>query len=347
MPGKLPPSSRAPCGASVTDREGLDIFADALRQFGEESRDARLTPIIARLVAPIRVAVCGRAGVGRRTVAAALDGAGVAVTPDESAADIGVVVIAEVLKPEDRALIDGMDRPAVVVLNKADVTGFGAGGPLTLAHRRAADYRTLTGVPTVPMIASLADVALDDELIGALRVLVDAPADLTSTDAFVAGPHPLPAHVRGRLIATLDRFGIAHAVLALGSDVEADALTGHLRRLSQIDRVVEHVEAASAPLRYRRLRDAITRLNALVAQAGDDRLADFLRADETVLAVMAAAVRVVESAGVRVDRGDDAVAHLRRAVHWRRYARGPVGPLHRACAADIARGSLRLLGRFR
>ena len=42
-------------------------------------------------------------------------------------------------------------------------------------------------------------------------------------------------------------------------------------------------------------------------------------------------------------RGDDPAAHLRRAVHWRRYARGPVNALHRSCGADIARGSLRLL----
>ena len=53
------------------------------------------------------------------------------------------------------------------------------------------------------------------------------------------------------------------------------------------------------------------------------------------------------AAGVRVDRGEGTAAHLRRAVHWRRYSRGPVGALHRSCGADIARGSLRLLGRVR
>jgi hypothetical protein len=62
---------------------------------------------------------------------------------------------------------------------------------------------------------------------------------------------------------------------------------------------------------------------------------------------MTAAVDVVEAAGALVDRGDDLAAHLRRAVHWRRYSRGPVDALHRSCGADIARGSLRLLGRPR
>ena len=69
----------------------------------------------------------------------------------------------------------------------------------------------------------------------------------------------------------------------------------------------------------------------------------FLDADATALAVMTAAVDVVEAAGMHVDRGDDPDAHARRAVQWNRYARGPVNALHRACAADIVRGSLRLL----
>jgi hypothetical protein len=43
-----------------------------------------------------------------------------------------------------------------------------------------------------------------------------------------------------------------------------------------------------------------------------------------------------------VDRGATAAAHLRRAVHWQRYRRGPVASTHRACGGDIVRGSLRL-----
>jgi hypothetical protein len=61
---------------------------------------------------------------------------------------------------------------------------------------------------------------------------------------------------------------------------------------------------------------------------------------------MAAAVDVAEAAGLEVgpvfaDR-DDPAAHLPRAARWQRYSRGPVSDLHRACGADIARGSLRL-----
>jgi hypothetical protein len=331
--------------ARVGTTEGHQIFVDALTRFAEQSRNPRLTPIIRRIGMSLRVAVLGRDGVGRGTVAAALTHAGLTVTPDATACDVHVLVIAEALKPEDRTFLTAADRPVVTVLNKADLTGFGDGGPLTRAHRRAADCRALTGEPTVPMVALLAVADLDDEVMSALRALVSEPADLTSTDAFVRTGHSLRPELRRRLLATLDRFGIARAVLALAEGADDAAVSTVLRRASQVDRVVEHIEAAGAPVRYRRMRAAITELGCIAVQSGDERLAEFLSTDGTVLAVMSAAVDVVEAAGVAVDRGDDAAAHLRRAVQWRRYSRGPVDALHRSCGADIARGSLRLLGR--
>jgi hypothetical protein len=328
----------------VGTTEGHQIFVDALTRFAEQSRNPRLTPIIQHIGAPLRVAVLGRDGVGRGTVGAALRRAGVTQASDATACDVHVLVIAEALKPEDRAALAGADRPAVTVLNKADLTGLGDGGPLTRAHRRAADCRALTGKPTVPMVALLAVADLDDELMSALRVLVTEPADLTSTDAFARTDHSLRPELRQRLLATLDRFGVARAVLALAEGADDATVSTVLRRASQVDRVVEHIEAAGAAVRYRRTRSAITELHCVALQSGDERLAEFLATDETVLAVMAAAVDVVEAAGVIVDRGDDAAAHLRRAVQWRRYSRGPVDALHRSCGADIARGSMRLLG---
>lgn len=328
-----------------TTGEGHQIFVDTLLQICEDRRDPRLTAIARRLCAPTRVAVRGREGVGRATVAAALTAAGVVVSSD--GADVGVLVITEALKPEDRALLEEPGGPAVVVMNKADLAGFGAAGPMAHAYHRAARCRALTGLPTVPMVALLADVNLTGELLDALATLLTEPADLSSTDAFVEAPHRLPREVRERLLAALDRFGIAHAVLALGRGASLESLPNHLRKLSQVDRVVEYVAAEGAPLRYRRLRTAVTQLRALATQFDDSRLADLLVTDDAVLAVMTAAVDVVEAAGASVDRSDDADSHLRRAVHWRRYGNGPVNALHRACASDISRGSLRLLGRSR
>ena len=335
------------CGTRAGNREGCQIFVDVLTQFAEQNRIPRLTPIIRRAGSPLHVAVRGRSGVGCATVSAALTDAGVAVTTDAAAADVSVLVIAETLKPEDRAIVMQSDRPTVVVLNKADLSGFGAAGPLALAHRRAADIRAATGSPTVAMVGLLAIAELDDELLGALQTLVRAPADLTSTDAFVASDHPLQREVRQRLLDNLDRFGIASAVLAIGDGADAAAVLAQLRRLSLVDRVVAQLDAAGAPVRYRRVRAAVVELHALAARSGNRELAEFLAGDDTVLAVMAAAVDVVEAEGMHVDAGDDPAAHRLRAVHWRRYGQGPVNALHRSCSADICRGSLRLLGRCR
>jgi hypothetical protein len=60
---------------------------------------------------------------------------------------------------------------------------------------------------------------------------------------------------------------------------------------------------------------------------------------------MAAAVDLAESTGLEVGSCHDPAAHLAQALRWQRYSLGRLGPVsdvHRACGADIARGSLRL-----
>jgi hypothetical protein len=305
-----------------------------------------MTAITRRVDVPVLVAVHGRDGVGRGTVAAALGEAGVAVTDDAACADVDVVVVAEAPKPEDRAMM-AADKPVLCVLNKADLVGLGTAGPVAVAHRLAARCRRLTGVPTIPLVGLLATAALDDELVGALRLLATEPADLTSTDAFLRTDHGLSRPVRARLLETLDRFGIAHGVLAITRGADAASLSALLRRLSGIDDVVTHLAAVGAEVRYRRVRSALAELRALAVRSGDNELMSWLNSDDAVLAVMAAAVDVVETSGFTVDPADHAGAHLHRAARWRRYGRGPVDALHRRCAADISRGSLRLLERFR
>lgn len=330
---------------SVGNMEAAEIFVDVLTQFAEQSRNPRLAPIIRRSGAPVRVAVCGRRGVGRSTVAAALADAGVAVTAD--VADITVLVVAETLKPEDLIVANRSDRPTVVILNKADLSAFGDAGPMATAQRHATALRALTDAPTVPVVGLLARAELDDELMTALQTLVDAPANLTSTDAFVHSEHPLSSEIRNRLLDALDRFGIAHAVLAVEGGADLAAVRVLLRRTSRIDEAVAQVTASGAAIRYRRVRAGIDELRSLAMRSGDQQLADFLVTDDVVLAVMGAAVEAVEADGMHVDRGDDSAAHRRRAVHWRRYGCGPVHAAHRRYSADICRGSLRLLGRSR
>ncbi|MDT5240272.1 MAG: hypothetical protein QOD97_2470 [Mycobacterium sp.] len=306
----------------------------------------QLSPIIARLTRRVGVAVVGRAGVGRDTVAAALRDHGVTVTPDTAAADIQVLVIAEALKPEERAMA-ATDRPTLIVLNKADLTGSRSGGALSNAHRTAADVQRRTGTPTVAMVGLLGKTtALDDDLVDALRTLVHTAADLRSVDAFTSGDHPVGREIRTRLLERLDRFGIAHAVLALARGADPATLPTLLQRLSNVDAVLARLDAASAPVRYRRLRAALAEMHSLAVQLDDQALLGLLNSDAAVLATMTAAVDVVEADGIRVDPGDDPDAHRRRAAQWRRYSRGPVDALHRRCGADITRGSLRLLDGF-
>lgn len=319
-------------------------FADLLERYADSAGGPRLHAIAARLRARFAVAVVGRPGVGRSAVARALTGAGIAVVTD--GADVRVVVIAETLKPEDRQALRG-SLPSLVVLNKADLAGRVVGGPLAAAGRSAEDIAAAVGRPVVPMVAHLADVALDGQSLDALRTLATAPADMTSADAFVSSDHVVPRAVRQHLLERLDRFGLAHAVLAAVDGAAEDAVSARLRALSQIDAVVERLGDFTAEVGYRRVRAALGDLERTATETRDGGLAAFLATDEVVIAVMASAVGVVEASGVRVDPGDDPDAHERRAVQWRRYADGPLDALHRRCAADISRGSLRLLGRAR
>jgi hypothetical protein len=318
---------------------GHSIVAEKLARLAADLNDPSIDAIAARSVGAPTVRVAGRAGVGRKSVAHALAGCGVAVA---DSGDVDVHVIAEVLKPEDEAAVaaSAAHRPTLIVLNKADLSAFARGGPMVAARQRCARYRAMTGVTTVPMVAHLAGLQVDDETLASLRTLATTPWRPGPADDFVASPHRLPSDDRARLLATLDLYGIAQAVAAVRAGADRTVLRRVLTSCSGVDRVVVALAPLVAEAGYRRILRARADLSA--AAIADKRVAEFLSDDETVVACMAAAVDVVETAGVPVDPGDDAEAHLSRAAHWHRYRNGPVNPVHRACADDIARGSLRL-----
>ncbi|BBX67209.1 hypothetical protein [Mycolicibacterium psychrotolerans] len=318
-------------------------MTDVLAGYVAVTADPRVTAVERRLRLPVSVAVRGRRGVGRDTVAAALAAAGVAVAAPGATADIDVVVLSERLTEEEQTVLLCRSVPTLVVLNKADLGAASAGGPLAAADATAARLSVAVGLPVVPMVALLASAEVHDDDLAALRALVDAPADMTSVDAFAAGEHLVPAEVRRALLDRLDRFGLAHAVLAAADGLTPATVTARLRALSRIDAVLAALAGVAAPVRYARIRAAVHALRVLAAETSDERLAAFLDGDDVVLAVMTAAVDVVEATGAEVDRGDDAGAHTRRALRWHGFARAPLDALHRRCAADIARGSLRLL----
>lgn len=308
----------------------VDAFVSELSAHAEKTGQTALRSIIDPLCRPLRVRTTGRPGVGRRTVTAALRDAGLAVV--DSGADVEVLIIAETAKPEDCRIVAAADGPMVIALNKADLLGATAADRVRLVRR-------VTGVPTVAVSALQATATLDDALVAALRVLAAEPGDLSSTDVFCTAPHPVDAAIRARLVAVADLPGIAAVVadLRAGAGADGRALTASLRRLGKIDELRAAVHAAAAPLRYRRLGTAMTRLRALAARTTDERLNALVAGDAAVLAAMEAAVEVVRADGLDVGPDDP----LTRAVRWQRYSRGPVNAMHRRCGTDIARGALR------
>ncbi len=332
---------------------GRGGFAGELARFAAGHADPRVTAIAERTAAPQRVAVRGRRGVGRSTVARALASAGAAanlsVTADPDG-DVVVYVSAEVLKPEDTRAIAAAPE-VVVVLNKADLL---PGGPLPAARRRCAELSSVAGAPVAPMIAPLALAALDGldaECWAGLRALAAHPgADgLDGSHAgFLAAGNSVPAERRLRLLDALDLFGVAVGVAALRRGRTPAQVRALLRRLSGVDAVVRRVAAAGAEQRYRRVLDAVADLEALAVprDRGAERVGAFLRRDDTVLARMEAAAEMAGAAGLEPrDPAGDAGGDLPRALRWQRYGRAAVSDLHRACGADIARGSLRLWSR--
>ncbi len=342
-------------------RQGHQIFVDELRRFAVGHADPRVTAVAERCAAPLRVAVRGRRGVGRRTVARALDLAGdahgISVTTGlTDTADLDVYVTAEVIKPEDTKAIAAAAHPVLAVLNKADLTGSLSGragaGPPAAACSRCAELSALAGAPMEPMSGLLALAAagdLDGALWAALRALAADPGGATCLDGsfagFLAADVPVPPALRLRLLHTLDLYGTALGIAAGRRGATPALARALLRLVSGVDAVLTRVSVLGAEVRYRRVLRAVAELEAMAASPdrGGEAISGFLCCDDTVLARMAAAVDVAAAAGL--DPGADSDAQLPRAVRWQRYGRGPVSELHRACGADIARGSLRLWSR--
>ena len=322
--------------------KGHEIFVDELQRFATAAADSRCAEIADRLAIPLRVAVSGRRGVGRHTVARAVaragDSRGTVTVTSSSDADVDVRVFAEVVKPEDRAAITAAGRPVLAVLTKADLIATTQpcrqpGAPTSAARTRCAQLSARIGLPVEPVVGLVAVAALDDLVDDAMWVALQELAGRP-------GQQPVSAELPSRLLDILDVFGVEQALAAIRRGATRDQTRAALRRLSCIDDIIGKIESVGAQVRYRRIVDAVADLQTLAVT--DPRIGEFLSRDDTVVARMAAAVDVVEAAGINVDRCDSAEAYLRRAVGWQRYRRGPVAGLHRACSADIVRGSLRL-----
>lgn len=250
----------------------------------------------------------GRPGAGRRTVARALRGAGIAVVGSALHGDVGEVgdvdlyVFVETLNADDRAALATSERPTVAVLNKADLAGFTAGGPMAAVADRCRELCRETRVPVLPFSALLAVAATDPRVLDggldALRTLADGD-DLGDV-------------ARHRLATTLDVVGTALAVGALREGSGPAAIATLLGAVSGIGALVAQIDRAGALVRYR-------------SAVGPARIT--------------AAHAALDAVGLSALPAGD---HLVQARHWHRYARGPLSAQHQRCAMDAARAALRL-----
>ena len=224
-------------------RQRYDIFAEAIAALAADCGDPRLGVIARRAIAPLSVCVRGRAGVGRGSVERALTAAGLSgIVPAGSPVDIDLHVVAEVVKPEDCAAVAASTAPSIVVLNKSDLSGFGA------AVVRCARVREMTGVPVVPMAAHLAVITVDDALLAALRTLAGRDAGVNPADGTAADLHCVrDDDVHARLLRSLGPVGVARALDTLRADPAAGAATlrGALRAHSGVEGVVGAVHSAA------------------------------------------------------------------------------------------------------
>lgn len=259
-------------------------------------------------------------------VVRALRNAGLTVVADvdgdvDACVDVRLHVFVETFNADDLAALASAADPTVAVLNKADLTGFRGDGPMVAAARRCRELERVHAVPTRPFSALLAVAGTDPAVLDA--AMLDGLRRLSTPAAEV------PGALRRRMAAELDLFGAACALSALRSDAGCDGVAHLLRSVSGLAELCAAIDRAAAPLRYSRLA---------VGPAADD---------EAVMTRMTAAVAVLAAAGAPDLPGITSEDQLRRAIHWDRYARGPVSELHRACARDVARGALRSWARAR
>ena len=143
---------------------------------------------------------------------------------------------------------------------------------------------------------------LDDDLVAALRTLTAEPADLTSTDGFCVGrAQPAAERAAHGCWTPWTCSASPTACSRCSTGTEAAALPARAAQAQRLDRVLARLAAVARRSRYERLRAALRP----AARAGGDRHARPGRVPglrrHGASRVMAAAVDVVEAAGMTVD----------------------------------------------
>ncbi|MEH3156708.1 MAG: hypothetical protein PGN29_15740 [Gordonia paraffinivorans] len=183
----------------------LSAVDEILRRHPDESLARRAHRV---LDGPTRVAVRGRAGSGRDTLARALrDRLGVApIVPGDDLDDADVWCHALVGWPRSEDLVALRRLPAdrtVVVLTKADTVG-----DPDAARDRARECAAVVGVPVHPVSAVLGCVDLSADEVAFLHEMVEAGEPVPSMAAtFVVGDGD-ERRLRTGLLRRVDQYGL-------------------------------------------------------------------------------------------------------------------------------------------
>ncbi|MBT0567489.1 hypothetical protein [Williamsia sp. CHRR-6] len=221
---------------------------------------------------PVRVAVRGRPGTGRDTVARALR-VRLALTPigpgdDDSDADIWVHVVVGWPRRVDRELIAALptDR-SVVVLGKADTLG-----SFELAQQTAAEMSQALGRPVTAIMPLLACADIADDEFDLLTQMLRDGEDVPSMAAeFITGGRE-EAALRTGMLRRLDQFGIStaldlmHDAAERGTDLERVALSAAVAQLGGVDDLRPQIASMTPAVRTARL----ARLDALLGVGEHD-----------------------------------------------------------------------------
>jgi hypothetical protein len=222
---------------------------------------------------PLRVAVTGRFGTGRDTLARALrqsfDVSPIGPGDNTDDADAWLYMLAGWPRPDDVAAIDDLDpRRSLVVLGKADSLG-----SWPAARDRASDCANVLGRPVVAVMPLLAVPDLRQDDVDFLTALATAGRSVPPMQAeFVDAGGAHERLQRLALLRRLDAYGVACALALIGQrslgddQLTADELNTQLHQRSGIDTLSGALTGFAAVADERRVRRVADELEIIAAQ---------------------------------------------------------------------------------
>lgn len=252
----------------VRDEGYADLTArlEQLCQRLPDARDVRRT--IDDLHGPLRVAVTGRFGTGRDTLARALrrcfDVTPIGPGDDAADADAWLHVVAGWPRPDDRAAIERLDpQRSLVILGKADSLG-----SWPAARERATQCAELIGRPVVALMPLLAVADLHEDDLAFLSVLAGAGESVPPMQAgFIDAGGPHQRLSRLSLLRSLDAYGIACALALFAQDpIGSEDLAAQLDARSGLGALTGFLDDFAAAAGHLRLGRVADELELIAAQ---------------------------------------------------------------------------------